>query len=93
MAHGALPLNCLDGHAFQVDFEQYHWETYAMPTYKAARDPNRCPSHPGVALADILEDFTTPKAEIAQGLGISRQHLHDLLAGRKPLAGQFREQM
>ena len=57
-----------------------------MPTYKAARDPNRCPSHPGVALADILEDFTIPKAEIAQGLGISRQHLHDLLAGRKPLS-------
>lgn len=57
-----------------------------MTTYKAVRDPRRCPSHPGAALADILEDVSAPKAEIAQGLGISRQHLYDLLAQRKPLS-------
>ena len=57
-----------------------------MPSYKAARDPNRCPSHPGAALADILEDFAMPITEVAERLGISRQHLYDLLAERKPLS-------
>ena len=57
-----------------------------MPTYKAVRDPDRCPSHPGAALADILEDFAMPKTEVAERLGISRQHLYDLLAERKPLS-------
>ncbi len=39
-----------------------------MPTYKAVRNPNRCPSHPGAVLVDILDDFKMPKAEIAQRL-------------------------
>ncbi len=57
-----------------------------MPNYKATRNPVRCPSHPGAILADILEDIQMPEAEIAQGLGISRQHLYDVLAERKPLS-------
>jgi antitoxin HigA-1 len=57
-----------------------------MPTYKAFRNPNRCPSHPGAVLADILEDIKMPKAEIAHGIGISRQHLFDILVERKPLS-------
>jgi antitoxin HigA-1 len=57
-----------------------------MPTYKAVRNPNRCPSHPGAVLTDSLEGIKMPKAEIAQGLGISRQHQYDILAERKPLS-------
>jgi antitoxin HigA-1 len=57
-----------------------------MPTFKAVRNPNRCPSHPGAVLADILEDISMSKTEIAQGLGISRQHLYDILGERKPLS-------
>jgi antitoxin HigA-1 len=57
-----------------------------MPTYKAVRNPDRCPSHPGAALADILDDITMSKVEVAQCLDISRQHLYDLLAERKPLS-------
>jgi antitoxin HigA-1 len=57
-----------------------------MLTYKAVRNPRRCPSHPGAVLADILEDIKMPKAEIAQGLGISRQHLYDILSERTPLS-------
>lgn len=50
-------------------------------------DPNRCPSHPGELLTeDILPAVKRPKAEIARGLGISRQHLHDILAERKPVS-------
>jgi antitoxin HigA-1 len=57
-----------------------------MPTYKAVRNPDRCPSHPGAVLSDILDDFKMSKAEVAQRLGISRQHLYDVLAERKPLS-------
>ena len=57
-----------------------------MTTYPALRDPKRCPSHPGATLADILVDIDVPKTEIANMLGISRQHLYDLLAERKPVS-------
>ena len=57
-----------------------------MTTYPAMRDPKRCPSHPGAALADILLDVRLPKTEVAAMLGISRQHLHDVLAERKPVS-------
>lgn len=56
-----------------------------MATYKAVRDPDRCPSHPGAALDDILQDTRMSKTEIAETLGISRQHLHHLLSEKKPV--------
>jgi antitoxin HigA-1 len=61
-------------------------EEHDMTTYKAIRNPNRCPAHPGEAIADILDDVDTPKTQVALNLGISRQHLYELLAGRKPLS-------
>lgn len=52
-----------------------------------ARNPNRCPTHPGALLReDILPAIDRPKAEIARLLGISRQHLYDILAERKPVS-------
>jgi antitoxin HigA-1 len=57
-----------------------------VTTYKAVRNPARCPSHPGAALADILMDISISKTKIASMLGISRQHLYDLLAERKPVS-------
>lgn len=54
--------------------------------HKAVRDPNRCPSHPGAVIEDVLDEIDIPKAEIANMLGISRQQLHGILAGRKPLS-------
>ncbi|WP_159590360.1 MULTISPECIES: HigA family addiction module antitoxin [Chelativorans] len=57
-----------------------------MTVYPAIRDPDRCPSHPGAVLDDILIDLNVTKSEIAGMLGISRQHLHDILAERKPLS-------
>lgn len=56
-----------------------------MTSYPAIRDPERCPPHPGEVIADILEDIDRPKSEIAAMLGISRQQLHAVLAGRKPV--------
>ncbi|HMH74848.1 MAG TPA: HigA family addiction module antitoxin [Bradyrhizobium sp.] len=57
-----------------------------MTEYKAIRDKNRAPSHPGAAIDDILLDVRVPKTKIAGQLGISRQHLHDILSGNKPLS-------
>lgn len=46
----------------------------------------RAPMHPGAVLADIMDDLPQGKAEIAGLLGVSRQYLHAVLAGRKPLS-------
>lgn len=53
---------------------------------EATRDPNRCPSHPGAVIEDVLDGVTVPKTEIAETLGISRQQLYGILSGRKPLS-------
>ncbi|HWV22504.1 MAG TPA: HigA family addiction module antitoxin [Devosia sp.] len=46
-----------------------------------------CPTHPGELLAhDVLPSTGRSKAEIARLLGISRQHLYDILATRKPVS-------
>lgn len=55
-------------------------------TQESPRPRERCPSHPGALLADILPATGKSKAEIASLLGISRQHLYDLLAERKPVS-------
>lgn len=57
-----------------------------MAIYAAKRDPNRCPSHPGAAMADILDDIPISRAEVARGMDISRQHLYDILNEAKPLS-------
>lgn len=57
-----------------------------MTEYKAKRNPDRCPTHPGAMLDDIIPDLGRPKAEIARMLGISRQMLYDILAERKPVS-------
>jgi plasmid maintenance system antidote protein VapI len=44
------------------------------------RNPQRPPTHPGELLREELLPATKkPKAEIARLLGISRQHLYDVL--------------
>ena len=52
-----------------------------------SRNPDRCPAHPGELFReDVIPATGKPKAEIARMLGISRQHLHDILAERKPVS-------
>lgn len=52
-----------------------------------SRNPDRCPSHPGEVLReDIVPATGKSKSDIARMLGISRQHLHDVLAERKPVS-------
>jgi antitoxin HigA-1 len=55
--------------------------------YRAVRSPDRCPAHPGELLRDVVIPATgRSKAEIASLLGISRQHLYDMLRERKPVS-------
>jgi antitoxin HigA-1 len=54
--------------------------------YAAKRNPDMCPSHPGALLKEVMIPATgRPVAEIAQLLGISRQHLYSLLREEKPV--------
>jgi addiction module HigA family antidote len=58
-----------------------------MPEYVAVRDPDRCPAHPGALLReDILPAISLGKSALAEALGISRQHLYDILNERKPVS-------
>ena len=57
-----------------------------MADIPAKRNPNRCPSHPGALLREVgvpAPGRTTSK--IANLLGISRQHLYDILREAKPV--------
>ncbi len=50
-------------------------------------NPARCPTHPGALLReDVIPATGRTKAEIAQLLGISRQHLYDILRERNPVS-------
>lgn len=57
-----------------------------MTEHVAKRDPDRCPSHPGALLQEIIPPTGKTKTEIADLLGISRQHLYDILGERKPVS-------
>ena len=59
----------------------------ANMVYAAKRSKNRCPTHPGALLRDdIIPATGRTKADIAGLLGISRQHLYDILGERKPVS-------
>ncbi len=54
------------------------------------RDPNRCPTHPGALLRDIVlpgADVTVKDA--ARLMGISRQTLHRILAEKGPITPEM----
>jgi len=58
-----------------------------MAEHTAKHDPNRCPTHPGELLReDVIPATGKTKTEIAAMLGISRQHLYDILEERKPVS-------
>jgi antitoxin HigA-1 len=47
---------------------------------------NRCPTHPGALLSEIVPATGKSKVELANLLGISRQQLYDILNERKPVS-------
>jgi len=61
-----------------------------MVEYVAKRNVKRCPTHPGALLRDdILPAIKMGKSELAEALGISRQHLYDILNERKPVSPEI----
>jgi len=61
-----------------------------MTVYAAKRDPKRCPTHPGAILReDVLPALGLTKVQVADALGISRQHLYDLLREKKPVSPEI----
>ena len=55
--------------------------------HAAKRNKTRSPTHPGALLRDDIVPATgRTNAEIAVLLGISRQHLYDILQERKPVS-------
>jgi addiction module HigA family antidote len=55
--------------------------------HAAKRNPTRCPTHPGALLReDVIPATGYSKVEIAKMLGISRQHLYDILHEKKPVS-------
>ena len=58
-----------------------------MAEYVAKRSTKHCPIHPGALLReDVLPAVKRPKTEISELLGISRQHLNDILREKKPIS-------
>lgn len=57
-----------------------------MIEYEVKRPLERCPSHPGALLDEIIPATGKTKAEIASLLGISRQQLYDILREKKPVS-------
>ncbi len=58
-----------------------------MTEYAAKQNRNRCPTHPGELLReDVLPAIDLGKSELAEALGISRQHLYDILSEKKPVS-------
>lgn len=51
------------------------------------RNPDRCPTHPGELLREVVVPAVDlSKTAVAKRLGISRQHLYDILSERKPVS-------
>jgi addiction module HigA family antidote len=57
-----------------------------MAEFLAKRNPSRCPSHPGALLSEVIPATGKSPAEIAALIGISRQHIYDIIGERKPVS-------
>lgn len=64
-------------------------EDQKMAEILANASPAFSPSHPGDLLAEIIPATGKSVTEIAGLLGVSRQHLHAIMAGRKPVSPEI----
>ena len=61
-----------------------------MPEYRARRSPDLPRTHPGVLLReDVLPALRLTVKEAAEKLGVSRQTLHAILAGKASITPQM----
>ena len=47
------------------------------------------PVHPGLLVKECLDDLGLSVAEAAEGLGITRQQLHNVIAGRSSVTAEM----
>ena len=53
-------------------------------------DPDRVPTHPGAILReDVLPAIGEPVTTVAKKLGVTRQHLHRILAEKAPVSPEM----
>jgi antitoxin HigA-1 len=52
----------------------------------AKSNARRRPTHPGALLEEAVAATGLPRTEVALRLGISRQHLYDLIDQKKPVS-------
>jgi len=58
----------------------------ARPKNIPKRDPNRCPTHPGAMLREIvLPELRVSKTNLAKALKMSRQQLYAILREQQPV--------
>lgn len=57
-----------------------------MTLYPAVPNPDRCPSHPGALLAEIIPATGRSEDEIADLIGLSTHDLSEILKERRPVS-------
>ena len=60
-----------------------------MSTLNNITEPAWAAIHPGEVIADALESANLTMTEAAKRLHVSRQTLHDIVAGRRPVTSQM----
>ena len=51
--------------------------------------PMTSPPHPGLGLRDDIEELGLSVAEAAEGLGVTRQQLHNVVSGRSAISPEM----
>jgi toxin HigB-1 len=70
------------GKVLDVDFVDYHWAEGKAMALKS-------PPHPGVGIRDDLEALGWSVADAAVSLGVTRQQLHNVIAGRSGITPEM----
>ena len=52
-------------------------------------DRMKTPSHPGELLGDTLEELSLSISAAAEGLGVTRQQLHNVISGRSGVTAEM----
>jgi antitoxin HigA-1 len=60
-----------------------------MVAETSGMDRMKTPSHPGELLGDTLEELSLSISAAAEGLGVTRQQLHDVISGRSGVTAEM----
>jgi antitoxin HigA-1 len=60
-----------------------------MVAETSGMDRMKTPSHPGELLGDTLEELSLSISAAAEGLGVTRQQLHNVISGRSGVTAEM----